>query len=92
MNEGGSLADGLRASGILPEAFVFSPGAAEIGGQVPATLTHLVEVYQRRARWLTRVWITATGPIIVVCLGAMVSFIGIGLFAPLIGIIGELSQ
>jgi type IV pilus assembly protein PilC len=92
VNEGGSLADGLRASGILPEAFVFSLGAAEIGGQVPATLTHLVEVYQRRARWLTRVWITATGPIIVVCLGAMVSFIGIGLFAPLIGIIGELSQ
>ena len=92
VDEGGSLAEGLRSTKLLPEAFVFSLGTAEIGGNVPTTLTQLVETYQRRSRRLVRTWITVAGPLIVVCLGFMLLFIAFGLFAPLIGITEGLSK
>ena len=92
VTEGGSLAEGLRASQLLPETFVFSLGTAEIGGHVPATLAHLVDTYQRRSRRLARTWVTVAGPVIVAALGSMLLFVAFGLFAPLVGIVGELSK
>jgi len=92
VNQGGRLADGLRETKLLPEAFVFSLGAAEASGELVDELKRLSDDYMRRASILARTWVTISGPVIVIILGLIVGAIGFALFSPLISIISGLSQ
>ncbi len=92
VNEGGRVAEGLRATGLLPEEFVFSLAAAEASGNFVSTLGHLQTDYMRRVKELSHQWVVLAGPIVVVILGIIVGFVGVSMFLPLIEIIGQLSQ
>ena len=89
---GGTLAEGLRETGLLPEAFVFSLASAEATGEFVPVLAEIETDYVRRLGFLSRTWIMMAGPIIVVLVGCMVGFMGLSMYMPLIAIIGNLSQ
>jgi len=92
VNEGGHLAQGLRETGLLPEAFVTTLAGAEASGDFNATLKHIQEDYMRRVNYLGRKWVIIVGPVVVVILGLIVGALVVSMFAPLINIIGQLSQ
>jgi type II secretory pathway component PulF len=90
--QGGTLAESLGATALLPESFVFSLAAAEAGGTLPPTLVEMETDYRRSVGLLSRYWVYLAGPICVVVLGVFVLFVGIALWMPLIGVIGKLSS
>jgi len=91
VREGGSLAEGLRETGLLPDSFVFSLSGAEASGDLLATLEHLETDYRRDVALLTRSWVVVAGPVIVLFLGVMVGFMALSMYLPLISIIQQLS-
>ena len=92
VNEGGRMAEGLRATGLLPDVFVFSLASAEASGSLLRTLEHLETDYMRRVKELSHHWVVLAGPIIVIILGFIVAVVGVSMFLPLVEIIGQLSQ
>ncbi|MFO0808444.1 MAG: type II secretion system F family protein [Gemmataceae bacterium] len=88
---GEPLAEALRGAGLLPATMVPLVQAAERGRTLPWALAelggHLAGRAVARARRLSFV---AT-PAMVVAVGALVGFIAIGMFAPLIDLLGRLS-
>ncbi len=92
VNEGGRLAQGLRETGLLPEAFVTTLAGAEASGDFTAILEHIQEDYTRRVNYLGRKWVIIAGPVVVVILGLIVGVLAVSMFAPLISIIDQLSQ
>jgi type II secretory pathway component PulF len=89
---GGTLAEGLRETGLLPEAFVFSLSSAESTGEFLPVLEEIEVDYMRRLGYLSRTWIVMAGPVIVLLLGCTVGLMGMAMFSPLIAILGNLSQ
>ncbi len=88
---GGTLAEGLRETGLLPDAFVFSLSSAESTGEFLPVLDEIETDYMRRLGYLSRTWIVLAGPIIVVLLGCTVGLMGMAIFMPLLSIISNLS-
>ncbi len=92
VNNGGRVAEGLRATGLLPDAFVFSLGSAEASGDLLNTLRHVESDYMARVNERAQNWVTLAGPIIVLILGFIVGLLAVSMFMPLIEIISQLSQ
>ena len=90
--QGGTLAESLRGSPLLPESFVFSLAAAETGGSLSSTLAEMETDYRRSVGLLARYWVYLAGPVCVVILGVFVLFVGMALWEPLVGVIGKLSS
>ena len=92
ISEGGQIAEGLRATGLLPDAFVFTLSAAEASGDLLSTLEHLRSDYMQRVKTFSHQWVVLAGPIVVVILGLLVAVLGGSMFAPLVEIISQLSE
>jgi type IV pilus assembly protein PilC len=91
LREGGTLAQGLRQTGLLPESFVLSLASAEASGDLVATLGHLETDYRREVGQLARTWVVMAGPLIVVGLGLVVGSMILAIYMPLVAIIQQLS-
>ena len=90
--DGGSIVEGLRETHALPDEFVFRMGVAQSEGYLAEVLDNIASDYMEATEQLVRRWVMISGPVIVIALGIVVGFMGIASFAPLIGIIGNLSQ
>jgi type II secretory pathway component PulF len=92
VSEGRSVAEGLREAQVLPESFVWRVGVGERSGDLAGALSRMgafyVEISQTTARALQGV----IEPLIVIAMGLMVLFIVVGIFLPLVAIIGSLSS
>ncbi|MGC9318757.1 MAG: type II secretion system F family protein [Armatimonadota bacterium] len=92
VEEGGTIAEGLRETELLPDEFVFRLGVAEVQGELPAVLQEIADEYVSHASRLGRKWVIVAGPITVVLLALFIGIVGISMFLPLVGIISNLSQ
>lgn len=92
VEEGGTIAEGLRETQLLPDEFIFRVGVAEKSGGLADVLERISEEYIDHADRLARKWIVVSGPVIVVILAVVLGFIGVSMFAPLVGVGVGLSQ
>ncbi len=92
VEDGGRITEGLRATQVLPEEFIFRLGVAEARGEFTTALSQISEEYMGQADRLARKWIIISGPVVVILLAIMVGFIGFATFSPLVGIVSNLSQ
>jgi len=90
--DGGDLVDGLRETGTLPEEFIFRISAATDSGAMADALDNIAADYMDASDSLVRRWVVISGPVIVIILGLGIGFTGFATFAPLIGVVQNLSQ
>ena len=92
VSEGRPLAEGLREAKVLPESFVWRVAVAEESGAFADTFRRMALYYLDTAQASARALQGVLEPILVVMLGLLVGTIVLGLFLPLIAIIGSLSS
>ncbi len=90
--EGRPLAEGLREAKVLPESFVWRIGVAESSGEVADTLGQMGRFYTEISHQTARTYQGIMEPILVILLGLLVAFIVLGIFMPLVTIVGVLSS
>lgn len=92
VSEGRPLADGLRDAEVLPESFVWRVAVGEGSGDLAATFSRMgsfyIDISQASARTVQGV----VEPLIVIGMGILVLIIVLGIFLPLVAIIGSLSS
>lgn len=90
--QGAPLGEALRGWSLWPETWLFQVASAEAGGNLPSMLDRLARNYIEYAAGSARMWLLVAGPTIIVGLGMVVAWIGMALYAPLIAIVGALSN
>ena len=91
ISEGRPLAEGLREAKVLPESFIWRVSVGEESGAFAETFRRMAQYYLDTAQASARALQGVIEPILVVMLGLLVGTIVVGLFLPLIAIIGSLS-
>jgi type II secretory pathway component PulF len=92
VEQGATLADGLRRGGMLSPAMVPLVKAAERAGHLPWALAELAEhLAQRTLRRVRRVSL-ALFPLPIVALGMLVGYVVFAIFVPFLTLIGNLSR
>jgi type II secretory pathway component PulF len=92
VEHGEPLADSLRRNGLLRAGLVPVVRSAQRANNLPAALAQAGEsLAARLARVLRRVSL-AVMPVCLLAVGALVAFIGLGIFYPLIDLITRLSE
>ncbi|HJN14993.1 MAG TPA: type II secretion system F family protein [Armatimonadota bacterium] len=92
VSEGRSLADGLRESGVIPESFTWRIAVGESAGTVPDTLKRMTDYYVEAALLAAKGIQGLLEPFLIILLGFIVISVVVGLFMPLISIVGSLSS
>jgi type II secretory pathway component PulF len=90
VEQGESLATSLRRKRLLPSAMTPLVAAAQRIQNLPWTLTELGENRTNRALRLLQRLSMAVAPFPVIAVGAMVAFIALAIFMPLIYLLGRL--
>lgn len=89
--DGESLASAFGHANILPPTFCGQIAAAETSGDLPAALRHLADWYGDRVEYLAARIGALIEPIFIILLATLTGWVVLGLFAPLIAIIRNLS-
>jgi type II secretory pathway component PulF len=89
---GEPLPDALRGAGLLPRAMSPLVSAAIRTHTLPSALTELGELLTTRAVRLVRRVSLIISPVLVIAVGAMVAFIVVSIFMPLIQLLTRLSE
>ena len=92
IREGDTISDPLAESKMFPPIVVQMIAIGEETGQLDNMLEKVADFYEREVDAAVESLTAALEPVMIVVLGAIVGFIVIAMFMPLIGIIGELSQ
>jgi len=92
VSEGRPLAEGLREAKILPESFIWRVSVGEDSGAFAEAFRRMAQYYLDTAHASARALQGIIEPILVVMLGLLIGSIVVGLFLPLIAIIGSLSS
>jgi type II secretory pathway component PulF len=92
VHRGEPLAQAMHKSGLLPEAMVPMVAASERTHSVAFALTELGDLLAGRTVRAARRLSLVLAPVFVVMVGALVAFICLGFFMPLIQILTELAQ
>jgi type IV pilus assembly protein PilC len=88
---GEGLATAFGHAGILPPTFCGQIAAAETSGDLPDALGRLADWYADRVDYLAARVGAMIEPFIIVILAALVGWVTLGVFAPLVAIIHSLS-
>jgi len=91
VSEGRPLADGLRDAGVLPETFVWRVTVGEESGAFADSFRRMAGYYLDTAHSTARALQGVIEPVLVVLLGLLIGSIVVGLFLPLVSIVGSLS-
>ncbi len=92
IREGDTISDPLAESKMFPPMVVQMIAIGEETGQLDSMLEKVADFYEREVDAAVESLTAALEPVMIVVLGAIVGFIVIAMFMPLIGIIGNLSQ
>lgn len=90
--QGESLADSLRGAGLLPASFVPLVRAAERVNNLAWALTELGETLSERTVRTMRRISQVVSPVTIAAIGALVAFIVIGMFMPLVEVIHRVAE
>jgi type IV pilus assembly protein PilC len=91
IREGDTIADPLAASKMFPPMVVQMITIGEETGQLDSMLSKVADFYESEVDAALESLTAALEPVLIVFLGAVVGFIVVAMFLPLIAIIGELS-
>jgi len=92
IREGDTISDPLAESKMFPPMVVQMIAIGEETGQLDSMLEKVADFYEREVDAAVESLTAALEPVMIVLLGAIVGFIVIAMFLPLVGIIGNLSQ
>jgi type II secretory pathway component PulF len=92
IDQGQAWYDGLASEGIIRRGEAALLQSAQRAGNLPWALNELADGAVRRLALRLRVWLDAIMPLIVLVLGALVLFIWVALFSPLVNMISDLSR
>ncbi len=90
--QGGTIAEGLKASEALPPPLLWRLAVAEKTGALPQTCEQIADFYVESAESLARRTIALAEPIVVIVLGLVLWSTVTGMFLPMVSIISGLSQ
>src|SRR5262245_35254809 len=92
IEEGRTIVDPLRESGVFPNMVVQMIGVGEATGAMDAMLQKIADFYEDEVDTATKDLLTLLEPMLIGFLGVVVGGIVISLYMPLFSMIGKLSQ
>ncbi len=91
IREGDRIGDPLEASKLFPPMVVHMIGVGEESGSLDYMLQKIADFYEADVESQLASLTAALEPIMIVCLGAMVGFIVVSMFLPLVQLIKDMS-
>ncbi len=92
VEEGRTLVDPLKSSGVFPTMVSQMIGVGEQTGALDAMLSKIADFYEEEVDTAVKDLLTAMEPIILVMIGVVVGGIVISLYLPLFDLIGKMSR
>ncbi|MEQ8766893.1 MAG: type II secretion system F family protein [Planctomycetota bacterium] len=90
VERGETIHDSLEATGAFPPLVMTMIGVGEIAGRLTETLETVTEYYDQSAKRAIEKMLAASGPLLTVLLGVLVTWIAITVFSTLYSVIGGL--
>src|SRR5262245_37722204 len=92
IEEGRTIVDPLKASGVFPAMVVSMIGVGEQAGALETMLTKVADFYEEEVDAAVGDLMTAMEPLMIVVLGVIVGFIVISMYLPIFTLVGQLSK
>jgi len=92
IEEGRTIVDPLKASGVFPSMVVSMIGVGEQAGALESMLTKIADFYEEEVDAAVGDLMTALEPAMIVVLGVIVGGIVISMYLPIFTLVGELSK
>jgi type IV pilus assembly protein PilC len=92
IEEGRTIVDPLRASGVFPNMVVSMIGVGEQAGALETMLTKIADFYEEEVDAAVGDLMTAMEPAMIVVLGVVVGGIVISMYLPIFTLVGQLSK
>jgi type IV pilus assembly protein PilC len=92
IEEGKTIVDPLRASGVFPNMVVSMIGVGEQAGALETMLTKIADFYEEEVDAAVGDLMTALEPVMIVILGVTVGGIVISMYLPIFTLVGQLSK
>jgi type IV pilus assembly protein PilC len=92
IEEGRTIVDPLRASGVFPNMVVSMIGVGEQAGALETMLTKIADFYEEEVDAAVGDLMTAMEPMMIVVLGVIVGGIVISMYLPIFTLVGQLSK
>ena len=92
IEEGRTIVDPLRASGVFPSMVVSMIGVGEQAGALESMLTKIADFYEEEVDAAVGDLMTALEPAMIVVLGVIVGGIVISMYLPIFTLVGQLSK
>jgi type IV pilus assembly protein PilC len=92
IEEGRTIVDPLRASGVFPSMVVSMIGVGEQAGALETMLTKIADFYEEEVDAAVGDLMTAMEPVMIVVLGVTVGGIVISMYLPIFTLVGQLSK
>jgi type IV pilus assembly protein PilC len=92
IEEGRTIVDPLKASGVFPQMVVSMIGVGEQAGALETMLTKIADFYEEEVDAAVGDLMTAMEPMMIVVLGVVVGGIVISMYLPIFTLVGQLSK
>jgi type IV pilus assembly protein PilC len=92
IEEGRTIVDPLKASGVFPQMVVSMIGVGEQAGALETMLTKIADFYEEEVDAAVGDLMTAMEPAMIVVLGVVVGGIVISMYLPIFTLVGQLSK
>jgi type IV pilus assembly protein PilC len=92
IEEGRTIVDPLKASGVFPSMVVSMIGVGEQAGALETMLTKIADFYEEEVDAAVGDLMTAMEPLMIVVLGVIVGGIVISMYLPIFTLVGQLSS
>jgi len=92
IEEGRTIVDPLKASGVFPTMVVSMIGVGEQAGALETMLTKIADFYEEEVDAAVGDLMTAMEPMMIVVLGVIVGGIVISMYLPIFTLVGQLSK
>jgi len=92
IEEGRTIVDPLKASGVFPSMVVSMIGVGEQAGALETMLTKIADFYEEEVDAAVGDLMTAMEPMMIVVLGVIVGGIVISMYLPIFTLVGQLSK
>src|SRR5215831_195834 len=92
IEEGRTIVDPLKASGVFPTMVVSMVGVGEQAGALETMLTKIADFYEEEVDAAVADLMTAMEPMMIVVLGVIVGGIVISMYLPIFTLVGQLSK
>src|SRR5881397_442610 len=92
IEEGRTIVDPLKASGVFPQMVVSMIGVGEAAGALEVMLTKIADFYEEEVDSAVGDLMTALEPVMIVVLGVTVGGIVISMYMPIFILVGQLSK